>query len=304
MVPTYPSVVLYARVKAGVFPPDTAPIEMLIGNTDELDESEVTVYMLSIDDKSLCPPGEHTVVAIGPTFEAWDGDIDYAAKKEAEHVRLTAVLERRFPGFSDAVVYAEVATPRTIERYTNKNGGTVAGPKMMLGQHMFRRQHTRTQWDTLYCCGESTVMGTGTPTVTTTGISAANAILKKRRLLPYVYRPGMKNHVRMLPIPFTKEQLFGGYPQADQSVMKKAFRCEFCEHPACTNGSGLDVQGVMRRTTVGNFFGAKRLMERTSQGVELTDAMFIQCESRCVLNKPGSEPVAIREVFEALGKIQ
>lgn len=152
-VPTYPSVVLYAVVDRNVIPQDTAPIEMLVGNPDKLDESEVTAYILSIDDRTLCKENEHTVVAIGPSFEGWDtsDNAEYQNKKQKEQLRLISVLEKRFPGFEKAVRYAEVATPRTIERYTLKNGGAVAGPKQMLGQHLFRRLHTRTGWENLFC---------------------------------------------------------------------------------------------------------------------------------------------------------
>ena len=118
------------------------------------------------------------MVAIGPTFEKWDmvDEASYQRQKEEEQARMIAVLEKRFPGFTQAVRYAEAATPRTIERYTMKNGGAVAGAQADAGAaDMFRRLHTRTEWDNLYCCGESTVMGTGTPTVTTSGLSAANA---------------------------------------------------------------------------------------------------------------------------------
>ena len=121
-VPTYPSVVLYAVVERSVIPETTAPIEMLVGNPERLDESEVTVYIHSIDDRTLCGEDEHTVIAIGPTFENW-GDSDelsYQDKKKKEQERLISVLQKRFPGFSLAVRYAEVATPRTIERYTIK----------------------------------------------------------------------------------------------------------------------------------------------------------------------------------------
>ena len=51
-----------------------------------------------------------------------------------------------------------------------KNVGAVSGPKQMLGQHMFKRLRGRTEWDNLFCCGKSIVMGTGTPTVTTSGL--------------------------------------------------------------------------------------------------------------------------------------
>jgi prolycopene isomerase len=235
-VPTHPSVVLYAHVDKQAIPGDTAPIEMLVGNPDLLDESEVTAYILSIDDRTLCDDDSHVVVAIGPTFAAWDceGVEDYLLKKEREKARLIAVLGRRFPGFADAVRYAEVATPRTIERYTLKNGGAVAGPKQMLGQHMLHRLHTRSEWDNLFCCGESTVMGTGTPTVTTSGISAANAVLKKLKLEPFKHQPDMKNYVNVVGKPFRAESLYEAYPEEARVIMRESSRCQYCEEPLCS----------------------------------------------------------------------
>lgn len=296
--PTYPSVVLYAAVDAAVIPPDTAAIEMLVGSPDRIDESEVTAYILSVDDRTLCPPGVHTVIAIGPSFQRWD-DADaaeYARKKEFEKARLLSVLERRFPGFAAAAMYAEVATPRTIERYTLKNGGAVAGPKQMLGQHMFRRQHIRAEWDTLFCCGESTVMGTGTPTVTISGLSAANAILKKRGLPPFVYEEGRPEFVRVLEPPFLPEQLYANEPEPRKSVMTAAMRCRFCERPSCCTGTSLDVPGVMRRAAVGNFAGARILV----CAAETDDEQLAQMERRCVLAREDGDPAAIRAVFHAL----
>lgn len=71
-IPTYPSVVMYAVVEKSVITQDTAPVEMLVGNPNEIDESEITVYILSLDDRTLCAEDEHTLVVIGPTFEKWD----------------------------------------------------------------------------------------------------------------------------------------------------------------------------------------------------------------------------------------
>lgn len=108
LVPTYPSVVLYAVVDRDLIPENTAPIEMLVGNPDRLDESEVTAYILSIDDRTLCAEDEHTVIAIGPTFETWDSldQATYETKKKMENERLVLVLEKRFPGFRQAVRYS------------------------------------------------------------------------------------------------------------------------------------------------------------------------------------------------------
>ncbi len=310
-VPTYPSVVLYTQVDRAVIQEDTQPVEMLVGNPDRLDESEVTVYISSLDDQTLCDQDSHVVMAIGPTFENWElGDeSNYLEQKETEKARLIQVLEKRFPGFSDGIHYAELATPRTIERYTNKNGGAVAGPKQMLGQHMFKRLHTRTEWDNLFCCGESTVMGTGTPTVTTSGISAANAVLKKRGLSPYVYRPGRKNMVRILEKPVTAEKLYADAPAAIRALMQKASRCEYCENPLCSigmesQGTHLDIRGIMRRVTVGNQVGAKKKLEhyiKESQILMETNPLDLSlCEARCIWNTRDGKPVEIQAVIDWL----
>ena len=59
------------------------------GNPDELDESEVTAYILSIDDRTLCGEDEHTVIAIGPSFESWD-TADEAAYRSRSRGATTA----------------------------------------------------------------------------------------------------------------------------------------------------------------------------------------------------------------------
>lgn len=292
-IPTYPSVVLYAVVDRNAIPEDTAPIEMLVGNPDELDESEVTAYILSIDDRTLCADDEHTVIAIGPTFEKWDG-LDrkaYLQKKMTEQERLIAVLEKRFPNIRQAVRYSEIATPKTIERYNMKNGGAVAGPKQMLGQHMFKRLKTRTEWDNLFCCGESTVMGTGTPTVTTSGLTAANVLLKKLGKEPFVYQSGMKNFVRMVEKPFTAEMLYENYDENEKNVMREAMRCRLCEHPSCTKGNNTDIRGIMRRIAVGNFAGAQKRWRETSTEI----LMLEQFEARCICSIENDQAVKIRD---------
>ena len=298
MIPTYPSVVLYSVVDRDIIPLDTQPIEMLVGNPDQLDESEVTAYILSIDDRTLCAEDEHTVLAIGPTFENWDqSDPDtYHQMKKNEQARLISVLEKRFPGFSTALRYAEVATPRTIERYTMKNGGAVAGPKQMLGQHMFKRLHTRSEWDNLFCCGESTVMGTGTPTVTTSGLSAANAILKKLGRQPYVFQPGMQNYVNIVEKPFTNDMLYNSYPEKEQKIMRLARKCRFCEQPSCTRNAATDVRGIMRRVTGGNLVGAKKAWLKAPVSLDTLEVF----ENNCICAVEEGESVAIKEVVSYL----
>ena len=301
-VPTYPSSVLYAQVDKRAIPDDTSPIEMLVGNPDFLDESEVTAYILSIDDKTLCDVDSHVIVAIGPSFEKWApyNEPEYKLQKEKEKERLIGVLEKRFPGFKDGVKYIEIATPRTIERYLHKNGGAVAGPKQMLGQHMFKRLHTRTHWDTLFCCGESTIMGTGTPSVTISGVSAANALLKKLGYAPYQYKDDMKNYITVVEKPFRPENLFNEYPEETREVMLKAFKCQYCENPVCSGNTAIDIRGILRRVSVGNFVGSKKIIYNQDR-VMLTETLS-KCEKLCIMNKTTEKPVEIVKVIEYLLK--
>jgi prolycopene isomerase len=305
LIPTYPSVVLYAYVNRSVIPNDTMPIEMLVGNPDKLDESEVTVYIPSIDDHTLCPSEGHAVIAIGPSFEKWSRDDQktYDEMKEIEKARLYKVLEKRFPGFTNNVIFSEISTPLTIEKYTNKNGGAVAGPKQMLGQHMFHRMHTKTQWESLYCCGESTVMGTGTPTVTVTGLSSANAILKKLGLKEYFYQENMKNYVNIVKKPFEIKDMYSDYPEDIKKIMLKTSLCQYCEKPACVNGTKLDVRGIMRRVTVGNFVGALKLLENLPKDKVLQDEFLKAIEYKCSQKESKALPVEIKKIIEDLDKL-
>ena len=296
-VPTHPSVVLYAVVDRSVIPADTAAIEMLVGDPEQLDESEVTVYLLSIDDRTLCAEDEHTVTAIGPSFGNWDLDAAaYQTRKIREQERLIARLEDRFPGFAQGLRYAEVATPRTIERYTMKNGGAVAGPKQMLGQHLLRRLHIRTEWDNLVCCGESTVMGTGTPTVTISGLTAANVLLRRLGKQPFVYDPGMKNQVRIVNRPFTEDRLFPESGEAERAVRLQAWRCRNCEWPACTRESTTDIRGILRRVTTGNLTGAWKAW----RGAPADQSQLAEFEARCIRSQDPDGSVRIRQVIRYL----
>ncbi len=298
LVPTYPSVVLYTTVDKSVIPSDTLPIEMLIGNPDQIDESEVTLYIMSIDDQTLCDDDVHTVIAIGPSFENWESlsPEAYSQRKDLEVQRILDVIEKRFSGFRQAVRYAELASPLTIERYTNKNDGAVAGPKQMLGQHMFKRLHIRSPWDTLFYCGESTCMGTGTPAVTVSGLTAANAILKKRGLEPFTYKKDMPNYVEIVPHPFKRSELFTDEPEAIREVMRFASECLYCEHPPCMDGTVLDVRGVNRRVSVGNFVGAKRLVSQFTAIANEPTAEIREAQHSCIKNLKNGKAVEVEKI--------
>lgn len=305
-IPTYSSIVLYALIHSSVIPKDTCPIEMLASKSGAIDESEVTIYIPSIDDHTLCPANQHVVTAIGPSFLKWEkkDSATYEKQKDRETQRMLHLLEQRFPGFSHGLIHAELATPSTIEDYTMKRGGAAAGPKQMLGQHMLLRQPIRTRWDSLFCCGESTTMGTGTPTVTTSGIAAANAVLKKYHLSPFVWNSSMQNYVTILPHPIEREWLYQVYPSDEAALMTMAGRCQYCSAPSCCPKERLDIPGILRRTACGNFAGALKVMRQTifaeSELFHMENGFLRDCEENCIRKNTTDGAVPLQTIFSML----
>ena len=303
--PSYPSVVLFALVKEDAIPKGTLPIEMLIGDKTKLDEDEITVYILSIDDKTLCKEGYHTIMAIGPTFKEWPKGFKneyntekYREMKAAEENRVLDVLEKRFPGFKKNICHVEISTPTTLNRYALKEGGSVAGPKQKLGQHMLKRLKTKCEINNLFNCGESTVMGTGTPAVTISGISAANLILRDLGMEEFEYKEDMKNYVNIVKKPFKYEQIKIGKNEDEDKLAKLALKCEFCERPSCERGCkyNIPIRDINRRVAVGNFYGAKNLLKENNPCLNCESR---ECENNCI-RKGFSKSVSIKEINTSL----
>lgn len=303
--PSYPSVVLFALVKEDAIPKGTLPIEMLIGDKTKLDEDEITVYILSIDDKTLCRDGYHTIMAIGPTFKEWPNGFKnnyntekYREMKEFEKNRVLDVLEKRFSGFKENICHVEISTPTTLNRYVLKEGGSVAGPKQKLGQHMLKRLKTKSEINNLFNCGESTVMGTGTPAVTISGISAANLILRELGLEEFEYKDDMKNYVNIVNKPFKYEEIKIGKNEEEDTLAKLALKCQFCDKPSCERVCkyNIPIRDINRRVAAGNFYGAKKLIKDNNPCLNCES---IECENNCI-RKAFAKSVSIKEINTSL----
>ena len=302
LVPTYPSLVLFALVKDDVIPKDTLPIEMLVGDIKKIDEGEVTLYILSKDDYTLCPRGYQTVIAIGPTFKDWinpSGDYHtekyYKQKKEEEN-RILNLLENRFPGFKKSVSHVELSTPATLQRLVMKEKGAVAGPKQQLGQHMLKRLKTKGDIEGLYNCGESTVMGTGTPAVTVSGISVANLILRECNMQEYEQKYIKGDYVTIVQKPYTGKDLKLSSNKTENKIGKLAMKCQYCINPRCEKvcKNKIPIRDINRRLSVGNFYGARKLLNKYNEN-PCVNCENVSCEENCIRRK-FAEPVNIKEI--------
>jgi prolycopene isomerase len=283
-------------VKADAVPAGTFPVEMFVDNKTALDESEVTMYLSSLEDPSLCPEGTHVFTLIGPSMSAWPRPSDpayrgpaYREHKEREAARMIGLLDRRYPGFARKVLRWELGTPTTIERYLGKPGGSVAGPKQAIGQELMRRPHAKTRWPGLYLAGESTVMGTGTPAVTISGISAADVVLRDRGMPEYRFHPGQKNLVTVREGPVPRRP-------SPTAAPGTASLCQWCEVPACRLAcpSRIDVRGILRRMEMENFDGAaRRLRETGGEPLPCRSCPDRPCERACPRVKYAGSPVPI-----------
>ena len=320
IIPTYPSIVLHCLVDESVIPEGTQPIQMLADNPEAIDEKEITLYILSLADPSICPPGTHTVMAIGPSFREWpspespdyrSSDYDHAKKEETE--RILTTLEKHIPGFRKALRYHTLATPTTIERYTMKPGGSVTGPKHCMGQELLKRPHAKTKWENLFMCGESTVMGTGSPSVTISGVSAANMVLRRLGKQEYIYRKGMKDFVkeyRASDLP----KLNAGYHIRTNAIEDEKYvqihdnasLCQWCEDAPCLPvcPAEYDIRGLLRRIEAGNFQGAKAILKEENKANKSNDINCFNCPAPCYEACKGKNdevsPVKIKNVFISL----
>jgi prolycopene isomerase len=300
---SWSSFVVYGTLDAALCPKGLMPIEMFIDNKEALDEGDVTLYVSALEDPSLAPQGILPFTLIGPSLRTWpapgseaDGSPEYAAAKKNEVDRMIDAVDRRAKGFAASVLTVFGGSPTTIERYLGKPGGSVAGPKQRMGQHMMLRPRAHSPAKGLYLCGESTVMGTGTPAVTVSGISAANAMLRDLGLGDYSESGDIGEAVRIIPSGTRSNE-----PSTEAG--KLARLCQWCERPPCRAAcpASLDIPGLMRRLEMGNDQGARNLAQAAAPPCGSCTARNggPPCEKVCLRGDFAKEAVPIARIVAA-----
>jgi all-trans-retinol 13,14-reductase len=138
------------------------------------------------DNPRLCPPGQtnlQLMCVAPPQPRAWGlelGEAKGAAYQSAKQTLLQTLLnsaDRGIPGLSDAVIYADLATPYTDSRYTGVTDGTSYGIAATPGQMAWRRPGPKTHLPGLFLAGASTRSHHGITGTMASGIDAATAVL-------------------------------------------------------------------------------------------------------------------------------
>ncbi len=292
-VPNHSNMILFIGLDSKAIPEGTHPMEIYINDPNDVAGHGITVYIPTLQDPGVSPPGLTSITITAVTTLTWPRPFDpdyqteaYQTLKKQEAEKILDQVERHIPDFRKHIKVMDVATPTTLERFTLNNWGNVGGPKQALGQEMMKRLHARSDWKNLYLCGDSTVMGLGVLPATLSGVGAANMILKDMGLKEYRDRPFTRQYVHLVePKPWTPPP-DRSEPISTESAMRLAKECQHCKEPSCTKAcpAEIDLPGFHRRVEAGNFGGAARSMREMNPLAEICGHICPSekfCEQNC-----------------------
>jgi len=307
--PTFSFLVAYLGIDASVLPEDFGHVEMIVLDPTGFEGlGNFNIELPSLEDAARCPPGKHAMTVVSPNRRVWPRpndpsyrSEDYEKLKAEETEDLLGRLERCMPGLRDAIEVIEIGTPTTVERYTLRNWGNLGGPKPSMGQHMLQRPHARSDWQNLFLCGDSTVMGEGVVASTSSGIGAANMILRDRGLEEYVPHHFERQYVNFVPARTWTPAPSRETPLVPSVAQRLARECRLCEDAPCIRAcpASIDIPGFLRRIETGNFTGAAAAVRETNpfaQACGLICPSERLCESVCRHLEYTDEPVRIADL--------
>ncbi len=127
-------------------------------------------------DAQLAPSGKSVgAICTVDYLKNWEGlsHEDYKIQKEKVARILLNRLEKQFPGIRDCIEYYEVATPKTIQRYTSNPGGSVYGYAQSIDQTGMKRLRNNFSIPNLYFASAWAFPGGGFEGTITGGFLAA-----------------------------------------------------------------------------------------------------------------------------------
>lgn len=130
-------------------------------------------------DHGLAPSGKSVgVISLVDYASNWQGLSEAAYGEQKEYVANVLIdrMDRALPGARDALEHYELATPRTIERFTGNPNGCIYGFEQSLGQSVpFRLGHT-SPINNLYFASAWVTPGGGYTGAMLAGMTCARAV--------------------------------------------------------------------------------------------------------------------------------
>lgn len=150
------------------------------------DTTQYNFSLRSFDfDPSAAPEnGSSVMVMMEAPLDYWkdlrDKDIDeYRKQKQRLADDVADAVEKRIPGFKDAIVVTDVSTPATYVRLTNVYQGSFEGFAPIPDALKKNIRKTVSGVKGLYLCGQWTTAGGGICTAVSSGKEASHAVMKK-----------------------------------------------------------------------------------------------------------------------------
>ncbi len=145
-----------------------------------LEHTDWSVASMERADPDAAPPGGGvvTIMELTPAADWLELDREvYRERKADVKERLLAKVGQRFPALRDHIVVAELATPRTMHRYTRNHRGAVYGLAQLPRQAGRKRLSNRAPLPGLYLTGAWTWAGGGYEGALASGLQSADAVL-------------------------------------------------------------------------------------------------------------------------------
>lgn len=186
LVPSFSAFVTCVSVPADLVPAGFHAHTVAIPDASAGLARATIVYVPSLDDPTLAPPGRHAVTLVhvapyadwapAPGAPAEDRpDLDRAWTRRA-----LDLAEGLLPGISSRGRVVATFSPARLERELGRRFGAVGGPAQIRSQSLHRRAGHATEIEGLHLVGDSTFPGEGVVAVTLSGLNCARRIAPGR----------------------------------------------------------------------------------------------------------------------------
>ncbi|MFH1469910.1 MAG: FAD-dependent oxidoreductase [Pseudomonadota bacterium] len=194
--------------------PDEAWGHLQTGMLEQTDWS-IASYERSDPDAARAGGGVVSVMELCPAGDWLELDPEaYRARKAQVQARLLAKVIKRFPAIEGHIQVAELATPRTMARYTRNHQGAVYGFAQTPAQAGPRRLGNRAPLPGLFLTGAWTWAGGGYEGALMTGLQSADAVLAAYPAPTPNPRPRLTARPEELPpLPLLLPEVAPAFPQ-------------------------------------------------------------------------------------------